>query len=230
MPYHVAGTINAVLFVLSLAGIGAQLARIWRRRQSAAASPDRPTAVLSLNYFSVSFVAYYAFFVYGYCIRPFNHYLVWPRLAGCLMLFAVLWEIARDRADRSSIAAVAIGLAMLSGGIGVLVLSPAGLIEGRAISQALSLIAAVLIAQSLVHQILLIRRSGHTGAVSPVLHVLTGTKDASTVAFGVTMGAAAGWPLVVMGASSAVLKVVLLYQFRRASRRRATLLRRGGAV
>ena len=226
MPYHIAGTINAVLFVLSLSGLGAQLARIWRRRRSAVVRSDRPTAVLSLNYFFVSFIAYYAFVVYGYCVRPFNHYLVWPRLAGCVLLLAVLWEIARDRADRNSRGAVAIALAMLTGGMGSLVLSPPILIEGRTISQGLSLIAAVLIVQGLVHQIRMIRKSGHTGEVSPVLHLFTGVKDASTLAFGVTMGLAAGWPLVVMGGSSAALKVLLLYQFRWASRSHAAALRR----
>ena len=194
MSYHVAGAINAALFVLSLAGVVAQLTRIWRRRDHRAdASRGRRTAVLSLNYFSVSFLAYYAFFMYGYCIRPFNHYLVWPRLAGCVLLLVVLGEIVRDRADRISAAAFAIASAFFAGSIVFLALSPPIVLKAQALPQGLSLIAAALIAQSLVHQIFLIRQSGYPGAVSPTLHLFTGTKDASTFAFGLAMGSSTGW-------------------------------------
>jgi hypothetical protein len=91
----------------------------------------------------------------------------------------------------------------------------------------LSLVAAVFVAQSLVHQILLIRQSGHPGAVSPALHLLTGAKDASTLTFGLAMGPSTGWPLAVLGGSSAVLKAVLLYQFRWASHSPVAAFRRG---
>jgi hypothetical protein len=231
MSYHLAGAINAVLFVLSLAGVAAQLARIWQRRsQRADPSLDRPTAVLSLNYFSVSFLAYYAFFLYGYCIRPFNHYLVWPRLAGCLLLIAVLAEIARDRADRVATIAFAVALAFVAAGIAFLAFSPPVVLEARALPQGLSVVAAALIAQSLIHQIRLIRVSGHPGAVSRTLHLFTGTKDASTVAFGFAMGISTGWPLVLMGGSSAALKALLLYQFRWASRSPVAAVRRAERV
>ncbi len=228
MPYHVAGAINAVLFSLCLAGVAAQLIRIWRRRnRPSGTSPGSPTAVLSLNFFSTTFLAYFAFFLYGYCIRPFNHYLVWPRLFGCFLILAVIGEIARDRSDRISVAAFLIGLSSLGGGVLFLVLSPPIVLQAAALPQVLSLVVAVLVAQSLVHQILLIRGSGQPGAVSPALHLLTGTKDASTFAFGLAMGPFTGWPLAVMGGSSAVLKVVLLYQFRWASRSPVAALRRG---
>ena len=227
MSYHLAGTINAILFVLSLVGVVAQLARIWRRSsQRADRSAGRPTAVLSLNYFSVSFLAYYAFFVYGYCIQPFNHYLVWPRLAGCLLLLAVLAEIARDRASRAAAIPFAIALALIVVGVAFLAFSSPIVLDARALPQGLSLVAAGFIAQSLVHQIRLIRASGHPGAVSPMLHLITATKDASTVAFGFAMGLSTGWPLVLMGGSSAALKALLLYQFRWASRSPVAAVRR----
>ena len=174
---------------------------------------------------------YYAFFVYGYCIRPFNHYLVWPRLAGCLLLLGVLAEIARDRTNRVAAIPFVLALAFVAGGMVFLAISPTVVLEAQAFPQSLSVVVAVLIAQSLVHQIRLIRASGHPGAVSPTLHFFTATKDASTVAFGFAMGLSTGWPLVLMGGSSAALKAFLLYQFRWASRspvaavRRPTLMR-----
>jgi hypothetical protein len=227
MSYHIAGVINALLFLLSLVGVVAQLARISRRRRLRGDhGAGRPTAVLSLNYFSVSFLAYYAFFVYGYCIRPFNHYLVWPRLAGCLLLLAVLAEIARDRASLAATIALALALALIAGGVAFLAFSPPVVLEARALPQGLSLSAVALIAQSLVHQIRLIRASGDPGAVSPTLHLFTAAKDASTAAFGFAMGLATGWPLVLMGGSSAALKALLLYQFRWASRSPVAAVRR----
>jgi len=53
---------------------------------------QRPTAILSLNQFVSSFLAFFSFFLYGACLQRFNHYLVWPRLLACLLTLAVLYE------------------------------------------------------------------------------------------------------------------------------------------
>ena len=94
--YHVTGALNALFFGFALLGIGHQWLEIRRRRRDGVASP---TEVLSLNQLGVSFFAYWAFFVYGYWMKPFNPYLVWPRLAGAALLVPVLFELARDRRD-----------------------------------------------------------------------------------------------------------------------------------
>lgn len=214
--YHLSGALNAGLFVLALGGLVFQLLEIRARRGgSAAAASGQATAILSLNYFVTSFLAYFAFFVYGFSITPFNDYLVWPRLLGCVLALMVMLEIARDRRTALGAGIAAGAASMLTGGIALLI--GGGRFGGlaRLGPQFLSVLATVLIAQSLVHQILLVRRAGHSGAVSWSLHLLTLIKDLSTAAFGASMGLLLGWPLIVMGGVSAGLKLVLLWQLRR---------------
>src|SRR5262245_14832293 len=103
MAYHLTGLASAAIFLLSIGGLWAQLALIRQRRHQAeddgiASGP--PTAVLSLNQFTNSFLAFFSFFLYGSCLEQFNHYLVWPRLAALLLTLAVIFEITRDRRDR----------------------------------------------------------------------------------------------------------------------------------
>lgn len=210
--YHWSGAVNAVLFVLGLGGFVSQLLTIRARRLEA----QRPTAVLSLNYFAVSFLAYFAFFVYGFSITPFNHYLVWPRLLGCGLVWAVLFEIARDRRGPLSLATPVIGALLLASGVGLLVSGASVGALATLGPQLMAIVATVFVSQSMIHQIVLLRRAGHPGAVSWSLHFLTLLKDGSTVAFGVAMGAALGWPLVLMGGTSAGLKLVILWHLRRA--------------
>jgi hypothetical protein len=209
-PYHIAGAINGVLFLLSLTGLGVQLATI-RSRVGPKRVRGHATAVLSLNYFSVSFLAYLAFFIYGFSIVPFNHYLVWPRLVGCLLVWAVILEIARDRRNAVSWIIAGMTSLLMLGAVGFLATGGA---RGAAFvvgPQLLSVAATALISQSLVHQIVAVRKAGQAGAVSWVLHLLTLLKDVSTVVFGFAMGLALGWPLLLMGGASACLKGVLLW-------------------
>ncbi|MCZ6714746.1 MAG: hypothetical protein O7B29_12445 [Deltaproteobacteria bacterium] len=64
MAYHLSGALNGALFVLALVGLALQIARIWGRRATRRALPrGEVTALLSLNYFSVSYLAYLSFFV-----------------------------------------------------------------------------------------------------------------------------------------------------------------------
>ena len=70
----------------------------------------------------------------------------------------------------------------------------------------------------MIHQIVLVRRAGHAGAVSWRLHSFTLVKDLSTLVFGIAMGLAQGWPLFAMGGIGVVLKVVLLWEMHRSTR------------
>jgi hypothetical protein len=211
MAYHVTGALNAVLFSLALAGIGHQLALVHRRRREGAPGA---TEVLSLNQLSVSFFAYWAFFVYGYCIEPFNPYLVWPRLAGATLVLAVIGEVALDRRTRR--ARWAAGLGAFAVCLGLVGLASGVTLPGRwlALPQALSVVVLLLVLQGFTHQILEVRRHGAAGAVSPWMHLGTFLKDASLLAFGLAMGQRTGWPLVLLSASSMATKLVLLWHLR----------------
>jgi hypothetical protein len=84
----------------------------------------------------------------------------------------------------------------------------------RSLSQALIVVATVILAQGYTHQILLIRRSGRTGAVSIRMHQFFLLKDISTVVFAVAMGLRTGWPLLLLSIVSGLTKIGTLWHFR----------------
>jgi uncharacterized protein with PQ loop repeat len=216
MSYHITGIISSAIFLLTIGGLWAQLGFVWHRRRSVAngVAQERPTAVLSVNQFVSSFLAFFSFFLYGACLERFNHYLLWPRLAGSLLTLVVLFEIWRDRRDR--VAAAAFGTCLL-----LLIAAPLGLTTipgaaewGRTVSQSLIVIVTAILAQGYLHQVLMIRRTGQTGGVSARLHQFFFWKDVSTIAFALSMGASAGWPLILLSSVSATTKLITLWHFR----------------
>src|SRR4051794_3260803 len=96
--YHVTGLISAATFVLTIAGLWSQLRLIWKENERSRSG--RSCAILSLNQFVSSFLAFFAFFLYAACLARFNHYLAWPRLVACLLTLRVLYEIKCDRQDQ----------------------------------------------------------------------------------------------------------------------------------
>src|SRR5437867_742399 len=168
MAYHITGLISAAIFLLTVGGLWSQLQFIFERKRTVASGDlaQRPTAILSLNQFVSSFLAFFSFFLYGACLQRFNHYLVWPRLLASVLTFAVLYEIMRDRRDAPSIASFGFCLALLVVAPVLLLVSPHAAQSGKFISQILIVIITIVLAQGYTHQVALIRRTGHTGAVS----------------------------------------------------------------
>lgn len=216
MSYHVTGLISSAIFLLTIGGLWSQLGFVWRRKQSAAAGEtcERPTAVLSVNQFVSSFLAFCSFFLYGLCLDPFNHYLVWPRLAASLLTLAVLFEIARDRRDRFATLAFAVNALLLVGTSAALLSIPGAIEWGRTASQTLIVLVTLILAQGYLHQVLMIRRTGRTGGVSARLHQFFFWKDLSTIAFALSMGTTTGWPLMLLSSVSAITKIIILWHFR----------------
>jgi hypothetical protein len=218
--YHVTGWISVFFFLLSLAGIFIQLREIWRRKlsfvsgQESGGERQRPTAVLSLNQFFASFLAFYSFLVYGFCSEPFNHYLVWTRLPATLLALAILYEIWHDRRDRLPALALGGSLALFVFAVAILVSGEQVIREGRDVSALLAVFAATVFGQGIIHQIVLVRQSGQTGAISLRMHQLTTCKDFSTIAFALTMPIGSGWPLMTVGGVGVVTKSVLMWHFR----------------
>ena len=211
--YNLLGAINTLFIMISVLGVYSQLRTIWRRKYMASEAA-RPTALLSLNQFTVSFFAYLSFFIYGYSIEPFNHYIVWPRLFAAMLVMGILLEIWLDRKSRA--ARVSVGLAGAS-----LVLAGAGLLsgetiadQGRHIATLLIVLVSVFIAQGYYHQIRLILKAGQTGAVDLKMSQFILLMDISTIAFALSMGVGKGWPLLVLAITSGITKLVIMYLFR----------------
>ncbi|MCG7566933.1 hypothetical protein CWC05_07265 [Pseudoalteromonas ruthenica] len=211
--YNIAGTVNTAFIFVSLYGVFSQLRTICRRKASSDNSV-RPTELLSLNQFTVSYLAYLSFFVYGYSISPFNHYIVWPRLIASILVLQIIMEILLDRKSVKS--AISFAVAAIS-----LILAFVGLFfgetisdEGKLISTSIILVVSFLLAQGYFHQIRLIYSSGHTGAVDLKMSQFIFMMDISTIIFALSMGLVDGWPLLMLAVTSGVTKLIIMYLFR----------------
>ncbi len=217
MEYHLIGLVNVVIFLLCLAGIWTQLRLIERRKVLFAAgglSGERPTDILSLNQFASSFLAFFSFFVYGFVIERFNHYLVWPRLLATLLTLAILYQIMIDRREARTVAVFAACSAATLAAVSFLAARVKVAPGGRAFTQGLVLVSAVIVAQGYAHQIAVIRRTGRSGGVSLRMHQLTFFKDISTMMLGVAMGLKTGWPLLLTNGLCALTKLGVMWQIR----------------
>ncbi len=212
MLYNLAGTLNAALVLLSLLGIASQIRTI--RLRKADPSIRAKTQRLSLNQFSSSFLSYFAVFVYGYSIVPFNHYIVWSRLIACLLMLVIIYEIWHDRRTALSRGVLAVTvLAMVLGLFGLL-FGGRYSDEGRHISTVLILANAVILAQGGVHQIRVILNAGDTGALDLRMNLFILLMHGSTILFALIMGLANGWPLLVLALTGGSAKAVVVYLFR----------------
>lgn len=212
--YAVAGSLNSLFIVLSLLGLWSQLKKIWQRRQDSSLAQGKSTDILSLNQFTVSFLAYCAFFVYGYSITPFNHFIVWPRLIASLIALGILLEIYRDRRTGAARAALTACALLLGAGLIGLAFGPTLTDEKRLVSQSLIVAVTILLAQGYAHQIRLIYRAGTTGAVSLKMSQFILAMDISTIFFACVMGLKTGWPLLLLACISATTKLVIMWLFR----------------
>jgi len=228
MGYHLFGILSTLFYLLSLTGILLQIRLIQRRKAQDGISTTAgfATNVLSLNQFTVGFLAYYAFFIYGFSIDPFNHYLVWPRLVAMLLTLWILYEMFIDRQNRSSSVALFCCAFLTLIGLIALCLGSPVLMQGRIISQLIAVVVSILLAQGYLHQIIMIRKYGHTGAVSKQMHQFILLKDIFTVMFGFVMGLADGWPLILLCGTSLITKIAILWQFRWARTSPVALSRR----
>jgi len=211
--YTLFGAVNTFFILVSLLGVLSQLNTIWRRKL-ANETKQQPTSLLSLNQFTVSFLAYFSFFIYGYSIEPFNHFIVWPRLIATLLVLTILFELWRDRKNKPTLTIFISALLFLALGIIGLFFGESFADEGRYVSTILILIISVLIAQGYYHQIMLIIQSRSTGAVDLKMSQFILLMDISTIAFAISMGVENGWPLIVLAITSAITKLVIMYLFR----------------
>ncbi|KGJ98069.1 hypothetical protein [Thalassotalea sp. ND16A] len=211
--YNTFGAINTLFIFISLLGVLSQLRTIWRRKQCAA-TEHNAAELLSLNQFSVSFLAYFSFFVYGYSLEPFNHYIVWPRLIASILVGLILFEIWRDRQSKASMTCLAIAVIIFILGSAGLSIGNSYSDESRLLSTTLIVVVTLLIGQGYYHQIMLIIRSGKTGAIDLRMSQFILMMDISTIAFALSMGLNDGWPLLTLAIVSGITKLIIMFLFR----------------
>jgi len=210
MWYNILGTINTLFIFVSLYGVYLQLHKLWLRKAN---GKTQVTDVLSQNQFTMSFLAYFSFFVYGYSIDIFNHYIVWPRLIASLLVMLILIEMWKDRKSTASVASLVLVCVCLTLGIIGLALNESFADHSKQVSTILIMIITLLLAQGYMHQIKLIISSGKTGAIDIRMSQFILMMDITTIGFAMTMGFAQGWPLIVLATVSALTKLIIMYLF-----------------
>jgi hypothetical protein len=210
--YNFFGSINTFFIFVSLFGVLSQVRKIWRRKTEKAKGAT--TELLSLNQFNVSYLAYFSFFIYGYSIEPFNHYIVWPRFIAAAFVGIILYEIWLDRRTKSSFISVSLVVFSLILGVLGLFYGDTFVDEGRVVSTIIILAISLLIIQGYTHQIRLIVKSGATGAVDLKMSQFIFLMDISTIAFALSMGMGTGWPLMVLAITSGITKIIIMYLFK----------------
>jgi len=210
MWYNILGTINTLFIFVSLYGVYLQLHKLWLRKAN---GKTQVTDVLSQNQFTMSFLAYFSFFVYGYSIDIFNHYIVWPRLIASLLVMLILIEMWKDRKSTASVASLVLVCVCLTLGIIGLALNESFADHSKQVSTILIMIITLLLAQGYMHQIKLIISSGKTGAIDIRMSQFILMMDITTIGFAMTMGFAQGWPLIVLATVSAITKLIIMYLF-----------------
>jgi len=211
MLYNLAGTLNAIFVLVSLFGVFLQLRSIWQRKRYQLA---QSTELLSLNQFTVSYFAYFSFFVYGYSIDPFNHYMVWPRLLACILVLLIVFEMMLDRKELKTLVVFWSACGCILVGLVGLIFGEQFVDEGNLISTTIILVVSLLLAQGYWHQISLIIKSGQTGAIDIRMSQYILAMDCSTFFLAYTMGFDKSWPMVILAAVSGVTKLIIMYLFR----------------
>ena len=211
MLYNLAGSINSLFVFVSLFGVFLQLRSIWNRKNQGA---SQSTELLSLNQFTVSYFAYFSFFVYGYSVVPFNHYMVWPRLVACILVMLILLEILIDRRQLKTRLVFALAMFSLLFGLLGLIMGEQFVDEGNLVSTWIILIVSAFLAQGYWHQIMLILQTGKTGAIDIRMSQYILAMDFSTFFLAYTMGFDKSWPMVVLACVSGVTKLIIMYLFR----------------
>jgi hypothetical protein len=210
--YDLFGSINTFFIFVSLYGVLSQVKTIWLRKEVKVKRGS--TELLSINQFTVSYLAYFSFFIYGYSIEPFNHYIVWSRLCAAVLIGIIIYEIWLDTRTKSSVMSLIVVVLSLIFGIIGLFYGNTFVDEGRSVSTIIIIAITLLIIQGYTHQIRLILKSGTTGAINLKMSQFIFLMDISTIAFALSMGLETGWPLMVLAVTSGITKVIIMYLFK----------------
>ena len=222
MLYHVLGILSAVLFILTWLGLWAQIRRIHLHRQSNA----QGTQSLSLNQFGSSFFAFYANFMFGIAVEPFNHYLVWTRCGALLLTLVILWRIWQERRTSTTLITLVVSGLALTGGFISMGYRPFPAFAQIGANGLMLVVTAILI-QGTAHQWLILRRYGEIGALSFGLFRSILIKDVSTLLFGLTMPLSQSWPLLVLNGASVIMRGSVLLQMELIKRKNAVRSKTG---
>lgn len=212
VSFHLAGIVQAALFLLSITALYVQLQTIRHRRSGKIVTNEPATENLSFIALMGSFLAFFSFFLVSAVTVPFASYIYWTRIPACLLALLLLEQLTRDRPALKYRAA-------FTGGTFSFVLFLILSLWDRELLfplkhpfEILVLIAGFVLLSGQVHQLQILIRTQRLGALSLKARALNLCKDLSTVAFGLVLGTAQSWSfMTVAGLNALVTTVVLSY-------------------
>jgi peptidoglycan/LPS O-acetylase OafA/YrhL len=207
MLYHLLGVISSLLFALTWYGLWRQTRTISERRRHGGVA----TQSLSINQFGSSYFAFYANFIFGISVVPFNHYLVWTRCGALFLILVILWQIWQERKTQLTGGVFVLATTALVMGFASIPFRPYPVIAQIG-ANVLMLMVTVILIQGTLHQLFVLRRCRQLGALSFSLFRSILIKDVSTLLFALTMPLAQAWPLLVLNGASVLARGSLLLQ------------------
>lgn len=214
MLYNAVGMLSSIFFIGCLFGLVDQLRRIRKRKTDGLSTTSGyATQSISANAFFSSFIAFYAFFLYSIMLDEVEYYMFVTRLFAASMTLFILYEIYIDRDRISQKIPFITGLACMAIAGLAFFYREEVLIIGRSTSIALALGATLVMLQGGIQQIRKIHKEKTTGVLSLPMNTVFMCKDLANVAFGLVLGFTDGWPLLLLGSISALLKLGIIIQF-----------------
>lgn len=216
MLYVIAGTISSALFLGCLWGLYQQILNVRHRRELYGAPETEPgyaTRSLSANGFASSFFAFYAFLIYAMSLDTIEPFIFGTRLAASLGILYILFAIYRDRNSRLDRLPFQLCVGAMALACVIFAFREQLLPYSSKISVPLTVVATLVVLQGGLAQIYRIFMERCTGAMSLSMLLVFFLKDVSNVGFGLVLGLVEGWPVILMGAVSALLKLVLILLF-----------------
>lgn len=204
------GAVHLVVFVLTLSGIWAQIAKVISRRSGV--DVEHATVGICTGYIFWQFTVFALFGVYGLICHELNLVLFASRtLAAASALLLLVLIAARSGGKRevfASVCAVAILVFF------ALVFSRPAFVEFLKLHvpyfRIILSVASCLLVTSLYWQHQKLITSRRWGGVSKTSHRLFFLKDLSAIVFGLAMGLEEGWPLILSNSGLAIVRAKLL--------------------
>lgn len=208
------GSLSSLCFLSAVPAIGHQLWLIYerKRRRACGELQEAATQSISINQVFSSFCGIYSFFLFGIVLDPPDLFLTIPRFIAAVLIYLVVLEIYRERRDRPSTYAMW-GCTLLSGiPVALILTGVRTATASRSLSQAVVILATLLMAQGCLAQYRALRLSGQRGGVSFPMHAMLYAKDFTGLMFGMQLGWTA-WAIILMHLSNLVMRLPLMYRY-----------------
>jgi hypothetical protein len=216
MLYTLVGTVSSALYLGCLWGVIQQIMIIRQRRKkylTREASLGFATKALSVNGFASSFIAFYSVYIYSFLMSEIDYFVLFTRLAASGVTLYVLFELYRDRKSPWERLPFQIAMLFMLASVFVLIFRDQLVYAEKHLSVVLVIFVTAIMLQGGISQILSVMRQRCTGALSIKMNLIFFLKDIMNIMFGAVIGLNDGWPLMLIGAVSAALKMTILTLF-----------------